>query len=204
MVKIWTTEDKANDKIIAVVDNMIYKCNPGTEDIDEYVKALKMKDIPAKNTFGIPFSYIKEIKYQEGKKYIQVLFGNDGEEHFRITNEARLREVFEFFTGILPGSTQSKDVFKPLRAAKKPLIALLVVSILFVYTLFIANDIEHGEAYDVHGGHYGSMAGIVLMLAELGVKNVLYIYVPLIVIAILAFITKVRKPPVFHRIVIRR
>jgi len=204
MVKIWTTEEKANDKIIAVIDNYIYKCNPRTEDMDEFSKALKMKDIPAKKTLGIPFPYLKEIRYQEGKSYIQVLFGKDSEEHLRITDEGRLREIFEFLSGIIPRSTVCTEKLKPLHAAKKPLIALLVVSALFLYTLFIANELGHGEVYDVHGEHYFSLAGVVLLLATLGVKNVLLIYIPLITIAILAFIGKFRRPPVFHRIIIRR
>jgi len=52
MVKIWKNEGKS-DKIIAVVDNMLYKCTPKEEDADEFVRILKRKDIPEKNVFGI-------------------------------------------------------------------------------------------------------------------------------------------------------
>ncbi|HTI92186.1 MAG TPA: hypothetical protein VL727_16445 [Puia sp.] len=203
MVKIWKNEGKS-DKIIAVVDNMLYKCTPKEEDADEFVRILKRKDIPEKNVFGIPFSYIKELRHQKGKDYIQIFFRGNSEEHLRIADPARLQEVFEYLKETLPNSKYFIDEYKPLRAGKKPLIALLVVSILFIWTLYIAIGLQSGEEYDVAGHHYNSFAGIVLMFASLGVKNVILIYTPLMAIAILSFTLKARNPPVLQRLIISR
>ncbi|GGB24629.1 hypothetical protein [Puia dinghuensis] len=204
MINIWVNEGRSDDKIIAIIDDTIYKCNPRSEEIDDFVRALKMKDIPQKNTFGLPFSYIKEVRHQAGKKYIQLFFRGDSEEHLRIDNEEKLNEIFDCIKDALPYSAYKIDKYSPLRAGKKPLIALLVVIALFIWTLFIAADMESGIEYDVHGGHYNSFAGLVLMFAALGIKKVVLIYTPLLAIAILAFILKARKPPVIRRLMISR
>ena len=204
MIKIWTNPDKGDDKIIAIVDDMIYKCNPAPEEVDAVASGLQVKSIPQKNIFGIPFHYLHEFRYQEGKNYIQVFFREGSEEHLRINNPERLQEVFECFKTLLPSSKYYIDRYKPFRAGKKPLIALAVVSILFIWTLFIAFGIQDGNEYDVKGGRYYSWAGIVLMFAAMGVRNVILIYGSLIVIAILSFIKKFKNPPVIHRVLVSR
>lgn len=204
MVKIWTNQGKNDDKIIAIVDEVIYKCNPKTEDTEDFVRAFRVKSIPDKETFGVPLSYIKEFIYQEQKNYIQIMFGIDSEEHLRIGDTENRKEIFEHFKNIIPHSSYHLDKYTLLRAGKKPLLALLVVSALFIWTLFIAFGMEAGTEYDVSGGHYNSFAGLVIMFASLGVKKVMFIFIPLMAIAILSFIVKVKNPPIIHRVIIRR
>jgi len=204
MDKIWANEGNNSDKIVAIIGNTIYKCNPRDEDINDYIQSLKMKIIPDKKTFGVPLPYIKEFRYQEGKNYIQIMFGADSEEHFRINEREKRNEIFEYFKSIVPNAISYTDKHTPLQAGKKPLIALLVVSALFIWTWYIAAGIESGNQYQVTGNHYNSFAGIVLMLASLGVNNVFLIFILLMAIAITSFFLKARKPPIIHRVIIKK
>lgn len=195
MIKIWTSEERSNDRIIALVDTTLYKCNPAIEEMSNYTQSLNMKIIPDKKTLGIPLGYIKVFRYQEGKKYIQVFFGKDSEEHFRITDDKTRKEIFMHFQQLVPNITPYTHKYTFLQAGKKPLIALLVTSLLFAWTLYLAMGMEAGNQYDVAGQHYHSFAGVVLILANLGVGNVITIFGTLMAIALFAFITKVRNPP---------
>jgi len=197
-MKIWTSEEKSNDRIIAIIDDTLYKCNPSVNEINDFVIALRMKNVPEKKTLSIPTSYIRQIQHEEGKKYIQVFFGQGSEEHFRITDEKRLQEVFEQLQLFASNSPATTVRYTWWQAGKKPLIALGVVTALFIWTLTLAIGIEAGTDYDVVGHHYNSLAGIVLMLANFGVRNVIIIFVALMAIAGYSFIKKARKPPVFH------
>src|SRR6266700_1970875 len=102
MIKIWTSEERNNDRVIALIDTTLYKCNPPNEEMNDYLQSLQMKIIPDKKTLGIPLGYIKEFRHQEGKKYIQVFFGADSEEHFRITDDKTLKQIFAHLQQLPP------------------------------------------------------------------------------------------------------
>ena len=202
--KIWINEGKDSEKIIVIVGNTIYKCNPKDEEINDFVQSLKMKMIPAQKTFGVPLPYIRELRYQEGQNYILILFKGNSQMHFRINDPERLHEVFDYFKQMSPGAINHIDRYTPLQAGKKPLVALLAVAALFAWAWAIASSMETGNEYDVSDGHYNSFAGLVLILASLGTTNVLLIFISLMAIAVTSFILKARKPPIIHRLIIKR
>ena len=200
-MKIWTSNDKGDDKIIALVDQRICKGNP--VDVDSAAFELEMQRGMPKGIDGFPFSYIKQINLYQGKKYIELLFGKDSTEHLRISNETKRREIFDHFKTNIPGAVFSHEKFSPLRAGKKPLIAFVVVLAIFIWTLSIAVGIESGNDYDVSGQQYRSLAGIVLAMAAWGVKNVVLVFGTLLAIAIISFIRKAKHPPVIDKITLR-
>jgi hypothetical protein len=203
MLKIWISEEPGNDKVIALIDNTLYKCNPPISEVSDYEQSLRMRIIPDKKTLGIPLSYIKEFRHEEGKKYFQVFFGHDSEEHFRITDNERLQEIFAELRLFAPNTVSGTVRYTWLQAGKRPLIAIVVASLLFIWTLYIAIGMEAGSQYEVVG-RYDSFAGLVVVLASLGVVNVVVIFGVLIAIATFSFIRKAKNPPVFHQLVIKR
>ncbi len=202
-MKIWISDEKGNDKIIAYHDGTIYRGNPDKDEMDNAVRSLQMLDIPVKNFTPIPLHYMKLINMDEGENYIEVLFGRDSSEHLRIKDADKRKEIFEFFKANIPHTGFFTDHYSKVRAGKKPLIAMLVVAAIFGWTYYIATGIENGIEYGVTGDHKNSLAGIVLALAYLGSGNLIWIFGTLFSIALISFILKNRKPKIVHRIQVR-
>ncbi|RZJ51479.1 MAG: hypothetical protein EOO19_00420 [Chryseobacterium sp.] len=203
-MEIWKNKNKGDDKLIVYYNNAIYKGNPKNEEIESTIYKLKTDNIAPSNLMSIPLAYLKEVNFEEGKKYIEVLFGTDSSEHMTITDENKKVEIFEYLKNNIPNSENYVDTFSKFRAGKKPLIALLFISLLFIWVLYLALKIEHGNQYEIIGGHYNSISGIALGLASLGVKNVLLLFGTFFSLGIYGLITKTRRPKIVHKIIVRR
>ncbi len=203
-MKIWTNNEKGYDRIIAFISNIIYRGNPKPGEIETVLYNLQKEVIPEKNFTGIPISYIKQITMQEGKPVIEILFGSDSAEQFTVKDDNRRNEIFDYFKANIPNASYSTDQYSLIRAGKKPLIAMCVIAVFFTWSSFIANGMEEGNEYDVTGQRYDSAAGIVLIIASLGVKNLLLIFGSLFAIALFTFIKKTKQPTIISRLTINR
>ncbi len=203
-MKVWASKEKADDKIIAFANQTIYKGNPKINDIDSVVFELNMKHGIPTGLAGFPLSYIREINLAEGKSHIELLFGKDSSEDLKITDNDRRKDIFEYFKANIPGSVYSVYKLTAMQSGKKPLIAFFVVAVLFGWTLYVAFGIQSGNQYDVPGQEYHSIAGIVLAIASIGVKNVILVFGSLMAIALISFFSKVKKTAVIERISIRQ
>jgi hypothetical protein len=203
-MKIWTSDVKGDDRIIAFIDNIIYRGNPKQGEMETILYNLKKAIIPEKNFTGIPLSYIREITMQEGKPVIEVFFGTELTEQFTIKDDTRRNEIFDYFKANIPDASCSTDRIAAFKAGKKPLIAMCVIAVFFTWSYFIASGMEAGNEYDVTGGHYNSAAGIVAAISSLGVKNLMLIFGALFAIALYAFIKKTKQPTIISRLVILR
>ncbi|MEP6712812.1 MAG: hypothetical protein ABJA37_10370 [Ferruginibacter sp.] len=191
-MKIWKSEEKKDDKIIAYFNQTIYKGNPVPGETDNCIFELQMQKIP-NGFFSIPLHYISQINLTDGKEYIEVLF-KGSTEHLKIKDSKIRNEIFDYFKENIPGAVYSIDKYSKLRTGKKNLVAMLVVIILSVWSLYYATGMEAGNEYDVSGGHYNSIAGIILLIASLGVTKIILISGSLLVIIIIAFIRKIKNP----------
>ncbi len=203
-MKVWRCDENTDDKVIAFINQTIYKCNPKNSEIDHCINDIRNGIIPTSNYIRIPTPYIKEILLQEGKNYIEVLFGQDSSEHLKIRGELLRTEIFNYFKDNIPKVTSSIEKYSKLKAGKKPLIAMAVVLVIFLYTLYYAIGYDEGKQYEISSGHYNSITGIALAIASYGVKNVVLVFGSLLAIAILAFIRKTKNPPVINRLQIIR
>ncbi len=202
-IKIWINSEKNDDKIIALLNDSIYKANPAESEIESYVFDLKLQKVPSKNSFKIPLHYISMINQQDGKKYIEVIFKGDYE-HLKVNDDKIRGEIFEFFKQNIPGVTHTVVRISKFQTAKKPLIAVGVVSALFLWCLYIAIGMESGNEYDVTGQHYHSIAGIVLLIASIGVNKVILLFGSLLLIAGYSFVKKYRNPIVKNVLLVNR
>ena len=202
MIKIWTNYD-GGDKIVAYVDGKIYKANPPQDEIESTVSNMQMNDFSGKKTFGIPLHNLRGVRLQEGKEYIQVFFGAESEEHFIIKNKELREEIFNYLKANIPGTVYQRIKYTPAKAAKKPLIAMVVVGVIFTYTLFLALTLEAGVEYEYKGTR-GSTGGILLGIAGFGVVKVILIFGGLLGIAGLSAFFKMRNPPEFQIVLVTR
>jgi len=201
--KIWISRNDNDDKLIAYYQNKIFKANPKTDELDITANEFRITKTPSPIFSGIPLAYIKEIRFQEEKKYIELFFNENSYEHFKISDENKKIEIFEYFSSLFPNSSVVIEKQSKLKAGKKPLYAMLTLSIIYIWALYISLNIEQGYEYEINGSS-GSIAGVVLALASLGVTKLTLIFSSLILIALSSFVIKTRTPTTFRRIVIRK
>lgn len=205
MAKVWTSYAKNDDSIIAFANNTIYKGNPKKED--EIIRlSLDLKSGPVQSSmlFEIPVSYLREIRLTDEKPYIEIFFGNEGEERLRVTDKAKREEIFNYLCTVIPNCNTTTEKYSRLKAGRKPLIAFFVVLAIFVLTLFFAVEGESGTIYYMEDGRYDSVTGMVVALASIGVNKVILLFSVLLGLAGLSFFLKAKNPPVVHRLVLNR
>ena len=200
--KIWRSDEKGDDRIIAYANETIYKGNPKLSEIDNCIFELKNTKNPPQSLFAIPLHYIIAIKMQESKKYIEVLFKGDSE-HLRINNDKSRNDIFNYFKETIPGATYSLIKYSKLKAGKKPLIAMAVITVIFLYTLYYAIGYDQGNQYEISNGHYNSITGIALAIGSYGVKNTVIVFGSLLAIAVFSFVRKAKNPPVIEQLAIK-
>jgi hypothetical protein len=202
-MKIWSSDEKGDDKIIAYLNNIIYQGNPKQTDIENVISDLRKEVIPPNNFIGIPLSYLKEIHLQDGSNYIEILFGKESNEQLKVSDSKKRLEIFEYFKANIPNAKYSVDKYSKLRSGKKPMIAMSVVFGLFIWTFYVSNGMANGNEYKVVG-EQRSVATIILVIASMGTTNVLLIFGSLFVIALISFIYKIRNPKVVQKIIVQR
>lgn len=193
MTKIWINPQKGDDTIIGIGNHKIFKSNPKEDKISHFTKLIE-EDSAHVDILSIPFSYIKSIRYQIGKKYISVCFGQDSEEHFRIQEENKRIEIFKYFRENIPSMEFRPIKFSVFEAIKKPLVAIVVVLLLYIWTMHYVLEIANGAQYELIGNG-ASVSGIVFSLAQLGFVKVNILFVILISIGVFSAVKKGKNPP---------
>ncbi|MFI5129368.1 MAG: hypothetical protein ACHQFX_05225 [Chitinophagales bacterium] len=204
MIEVWTHSEPGNDKLIGFGNNIIYKANPRTEQETEILaKGLKAGSYDSTKIWDISTKNCREIRLQDGKPYIEIFWGKEGEEQLRVADEYLRYKIFDRIRAGTPNAVYTVEKWNAFRAGKKPLIAMVVILALFAWTMFYAVEAQSGTVYYIENGRYDSLTGIVLGIASLGLIKVVTIFSCLLGIALFAFIRKAKKPPTMHRIVIR-
>jgi hypothetical protein len=200
MTEIWLNSEKGNDKLIAFADGTIYKANFKTdEEADEMARALRSGSFDSRKLWEIKAKHCKEIRLQDGKPYIELFFGKEGEEQLRITDEYKRHQVFDIIKANTPGNATTEK-WNAFRAGRKPMIAFFVVLGLFLWTLYYAIQIENGTEYYFKGNGGFSLTGIIVTIASMGLVNTIIVFSILLGLAIFSFVRKAMNLPVMQRI----
>ncbi|THD30001.1 hypothetical protein [uncultured Flavobacterium sp.] len=199
-MKIWQSNVKSDDKIIAFYNKTIYKGNPKPDEVEKIVRELTIGK-QTSSLFGIPQKLLKEINFEVGKNHIEVLFGLDSIEYLKINDVDKKQEIFDFLRAEIPNSRYEVEKYSKFKAGKKPLFAMAFILILFCWALYLANEIENGNQYEIVGSGR-SITTIVLALASIGTVNVILLFGVLFCIALLGFIFKTKRPKVVHKIIV--
>lgn len=192
----WTSDLKNDTKFVGIRDNTLFIANPKTAAIDNVVADFKYKTGNTSGFFELPLSYIKNVRLYKNYHNIELNCQGGVEEELIVTDSAKREEIFAFLKKEIPDMIYYVDSYSAIRAGKKPLIAAIVVMGLFVWSYLVAAGLEKGDMYDVDNERYHSVAGIVLVLANLGTTNLILIFGSLLAIATLAFVRKAKNPPV--------
>lgn len=191
MYKIWKLKESKSNKLILIKNKVIYKGNPKENDLNrvnlETIDFTFLKDL-----LSIPYSYIKRIENQSGKKYLKIFFGNNSEEKLYIDNENIKKEVFEFIRSDYQNLKYSTEIASVINYAKAQFFALLSITGIFIWSLYLAFQIESGVEYQLVGGGNPGITGIVLIIANLGSFKIIIGYIILLGITIFALAKKLK------------
>jgi hypothetical protein len=205
MIKVWTSDQKNDDRLIGFGDNTIYKANPkSNEQTILFAKEMESGAHDSTKVWEIKTSHCKEIRLEDGKSCIEIFYGKEGEEQLRITDEYKRYAVFDWIKANTPDSEFIVEKWSAFRAGRKPMIAFIVVFALFVWTLYYAIQAKTGKVYYFENGGYFSVTGIVLGLASMGLAKVITLFSFFLGIALFAFIRKAKNSPIMNRIIIKK
>lgn len=190
MTKVWKLVDSKSNKLILIKEKCIYKGNPKEND---FVRINSdTNTFPFLNDlFSIPYSYIRKIENQKGKKDIKILYGKDSEEELIVENESTKNEIFEFLKTDISNFEYSEEVPKILKYVKPQFFALLIVTGLFLWSMYLAVEIENGAEYIIKGRGVG-IAGIALGIATFGTVKIVIGYFILLVIILFSLFKKLK------------
>lgn len=192
MGKLWKLNESKSNKLIVIKENVIYKGNPKIEDLNrvhpETTDFSFLKDL-----FSIPYSYIRQVEKQKGKNYIKIFFGKDSQEELYIDNEDIRNEIFECIKKENQNLKYSVEVPSVLHYAKAQLFAVLILTGIFIWSLYLSIQIESGVEYELVGHGNPGIAGVVFMIANLGSSTIIMGYVVLLGIAIFALVKRLKS-----------
>lgn len=190
--KFWISKERGTDSIILVSNNIIYKGNKSPGQIDESISQIYSGKIP-NDLFSLPYNYINKIQLQEGKKYILITFSKDSTEQFRVEDDNTRNEIFEYFKNNIEGAQYEYVEYSWIKTIRKPLIALVVLSILCIWAYFVADMIETRQ-------NVGTQLVIIIFLAGLGTNNLVLLYSAIFAICAVSIALKLKNPPKIHEL----
>ncbi|MEN8122024.1 MAG: hypothetical protein ABFS35_16865 [Bacteroidota bacterium] len=191
MQKLWKLKESKSDKLIFIKEKCIYKGNPKENELNRI--NMETEDISfLSNLFSIPYSYIKKIENQKGKKYIKIYFGNDSAEELNINNEDVKKEIFDYLKLDNPKLNYSSKLPSVIGYGKAQFLALLTITGIFIWSMYLAIQIESGIEYEIVGGRVG-LSGIILAIANMGIMKIISGYLVLLLISVYALLKKLKS-----------
>ena len=150
-MKYWFYNDS---NFIVVTKDSIYVGKTNKYIKTELILGFEKEVIP-ENVFNIPFSYIKSIENPEEENKMVVFYGNSSEEEMVIHNKIIKNEVFLFLKGTLFKFNYLKEKPAFIKFIKPQIFAILFSTAIFLWTYYLARQIEIGYEYEVAGGRQG-------------------------------------------------
>ena len=185
MHKFWKLKESKSNKLILIKDKSIYKGNLNETDLNRV--SSETSDFSfLKNLFSIPYSYISKVENQSGKNSIKIYFGKNSEEELYIENQNIKNEVFDVLKTENPNLNYTSKIPSVIKYAKAQFFALLFSTGIFIWSLYLAIQIENGVNYELVGGGGPGIAGFILLIANLGTLKIILWYLIILGIIIIA------------------
>lgn len=176
-MEVWKSEIKGDTKLIVFNNNIIYLGNPKDENINNSVDDIRNNILPDK-MMSIPLSYIKKIEKRD--QNIDIFYSSKSSERIVISNDSLRNTIFDYFKNNISHLSYSQENISVVNSVKKSIIALIVILLVFFYTMTLALDIENGNEYEIRS--YKSVFTIMYVIAKLGSLKVIMIFSGLIFI----------------------
>jgi hypothetical protein len=191
MNQIWKPSEPKSDKLVLIQNNCIYKGNPTREELNSInIDSLNVEKL--KNVFSIPFGYIKKIENQKKSNQIKIYLGSKSEDEIKLENDTQKNEVFNFLKQELPNFKYRSALPSVFKYAKPQIFGILIASGIFIWAMYLAIEMSKGSQYEVIGGGRAGITEIILMLAGLGIPNLVIGYSVIAGIAIFSLIKRLK------------
>ena len=196
MKKLWQIPESKSNKLILIKDQTIYKGNPDQGKINKLTSNIETisKSEIEKDLFGIPYPYIKKIINQKGVNDIKILFGKDSEEELRVDEEVTKNEIFETLKNDIDDLKFKSEVPGFFSYCKAPLSAILILTGLFIWSMYYAIELEQGTVFELRGGGGRlGLGGIVFVLGNLGKTKLIAGYAVIMTLCIISLFRKLKS-----------
>ena len=190
MYNHWILKDSRN-KLVICTNDSLYFGSPKDLYSPKTSLQLNRGEIP-KGLFSLPFNYIKEVKNQEGKSKLIIEYNKDSEEELSSKDLSIKDDIFNHLQQRLESFDYISKNPTIWAYSKTQIFAIILPLALFLWTLYLAIEIEKGAEYEIVGGRAG-IAGIVLGLAQFGILKVIIGYLPILLLGIFSFIKKIKN-----------
>ena len=192
MHKFWKINDSKKNKFILIKDKCIYKGNPKQGDLNK-LNSESSNFTFLDNLFSIPYTYIKQVENPKNKNEIKIYYGNDSEDELIIDDTTVKNEIFNYLKNDMINLEYSSELPNILKYAKAQFFALLFTSIIFIWSLYLAIQIENGAIYQLNSGRKPGITGIVLAIAHLGVFEIIGLFIILLTIILFSLFRKIKS-----------
>ncbi len=185
MKRNWRIENSKENKLIIIDKDCIYKGNP-------VKNGLTNNDITTENLFSIPYAYITKIENQEGKNYVKIYFGDNSEEELIVDNDAVKNEIFDCLKSEITALRYTSELPSKFSYAKAPFFALFFITAIFIWTAYLAIQIESGVEYEVVGARKEGLVAFILGLANFGLLKIIGGYLLLLFFILIGLTRKLK------------
>ncbi len=196
MNKAWKLSEPKSDKLIVIKNQTIYKGNLDREKINKFSLEAEtsLNTEIEKELFSIPYQYIKKIVNQKGIKHIKICFGKDSEEELNVANEKIKNEIFEFLKKDNPDLKYTTELPSFFNYCKAQIFALLILTGVFIWSMYYAIEIDNGAVFEVRGGGTRvGIGGIVFILGNLGKTKLIIGYAAFMGITLVSLLRKLKS-----------
>ena len=190
MKRYWLI-NKKTPYLIAISESEIISGSIKKHDKNQLLGNLG-KGIFPDDIFSIPFSYIKSVENSRGKKIITINYGKESTENIETGDEKLNKEIFNLIRNTLTKFDYSERKPSMYRHAKPQFFAILVVTGLFLWSFYYANEISKGYEYTIRGSGVG-ISGIALGIAQFGKTKIIAGYLCLVSIAVFALYKRLKN-----------
>lgn len=187
MIKFWASKNNKNIDIVLINKESIHKGKIKFEELNNFSKQVENNKLP-EGLFVIPFTYIKRIENQEGKKDIKVYFNSDSEEELISKNSEIKNQIFDYLKEAIPNLNYSKKTPSFFKYVKPQLFAIFFTTIIFLWSLYYAIQIENGVEYYLEGR--AGLLSLIYSIGLLGIVKVIILFSILIGIGVYSMIRK--------------
>jgi len=171
--KTWINRKKGEHNFILFNNDTLYRRLIKDQEFNRIENEINNGIIDDK-FIGLPISYIKTIEFREDDDALNIEYGKDSEDEIKVSDPILRKDIFDYIkanTSFVKFKQQQPSI---IRRIKKPLIALVILLGIFLYIYSIIDGMNQGYEYELVGSGGPGIAGIVLMMAGLGLlKNVL-------------------------------
>ncbi|MCI5083107.1 MAG: hypothetical protein MRY78_15520 [Saprospiraceae bacterium] len=199
-MKYWINE-KGNDKVIVINDQVIYNNNPRKSKIYEIHDQLRKGFIPFTLT-GTAFRYISKIVSNSKSNKLTIYYGEKNK--VEIDAQGNKAQIIQY----LKNDPVNKPIYQEFpekwyRIIGKPLLAIAVIGLITAYTYQLAINIERGYIYEISSDRGIGM--MLLGLAEiLGSTKVLAIGIALSIIIFYSVISRIISKRTIQQLTYRK